>query len=555
MMNRRSVVKGALGLGILAADRLYLPPWLAAQQESKRQFTADPRRFGAAGDGRTKDTHALQQAIDACFQAGGGTVLVPAGNYLIGTIVLKSNITLSLQAGATLLGSTNVADYILPPEAPASVRSGSPRHLIFAYKANNISIQGPGAIDGRSQHFLVRTDRPEPRSEDLWKEVIAFNWKRTIGISPMVELGECTNVHIENVTLQNSVGWALRPIGCDSVLIRGVRIRNPIYASNADGIDPTSCQNVIITDCDIFTGDDAICLKTSNIYGEDKVCRNITVTNCRLSTCCSGFRVGIEGPGGFENINFSNSIIYSNDVPFNQRVLAGIAIQMVDNGWIDGVTVSNIEMRNVRAPIMVRLQNKIGAPAPAMTGRLKSVKISNVRATGAILTSSITGIPQHMVEDVTLDGIQISTSEPGRAEWAQNHLLEREDDYPGPQMFGRFPCYGLYARHVKDLRLSNVRIASQTKDPRPMLVCEDVQGLDLTKIDGTPSGDDLPFLDLRNVQNASIHGNTAPAGTKIYARISGAESQNIRLADNVLPRVEKAIDLAPDLPKGAVTSQ
>jgi hypothetical protein len=285
------------------------------------------------------------------------------------------------------------------------------------------------------------------------------------------------------VTLRNSPGWTLRPIACDTVTIRGVRIRNPVHGPNTDGIDPTCSENVIISDCDIDTGDDAICVKSENPYGELRVTRNITIANCVLTTCCNGLKIGTMTQGGVENITFANSVVYNRDVPLNERVIAGLALEVVDGGWIDGVVATGIRMQNVRTPIFVRLGNRgvgQGVPTP---GRVRGIMISDVHATGAVLTSSITGLPGHRVEDVTLRNVRIDTDERGQPEWLEREIPEAETDYPEARMFGRLPAYGLYCRHATGIRLSDVRVQAAAPDPRPLLVCDDV--IDVT-VEGAP---------------------------------------------------------------------
>ena len=206
----------------------------------------------------------------------------------------------------------------------------------------------------------------------------------------MVELANVTNLHVENITLQNSVGWTLRPIGCKNVLIRKVTIRNPINASNCDGIDPQACEDLLIDGCDIVTGDDAICVKSGNFYGGNQLSRNISITNCRVSTCTNGLTVGTEASKPFQNISFSNCVVYAVDGPINQRPY--LRSLRRDDGWhpsIDGVTFNNIEMINVRTPIFVRLQVSAGSLKYSQTtntplkGSIQNVSFSNIQATGA----------------------------------------------------------------------------------------------------------------------------------------------------------------------------
>jgi len=485
----------------------------------------DVREYGAKGDGKTKDTALIQKAVEACAAAGGGAVYLSPGTYLSGTIVLKDNVTFHLEAGATLLGSTVLADYVLQP-GPPPTGDANGKHLLFARDAENVTLSGSGRIDGQGRAFWVPANRVPPKSEDLWRDVATYDWKPGDRPSPMVEFFNCRNLRIEDVTLANSFGWTLRPIECDTVFIRGLKIRNPIIGPNTDGIDPTCCRNVFISDCDISTGDDCICLKSERPYGRLGVSKNITITNCVLTCCCNGLKFGTATAGGFENVTFSNSVIYNDDVPLNARVISGIALEMVDGGWMDGVVISNIRMQRVRTPIFVRLGARHGS------GRLRGVSIDNVRATGAILTSSITGIPGHDVEDVTLSNIHIDTEEAGKAEWMTKPVPEQISSYPEARMFGRLPSYGFYCRHVAGLKLENVAITAVQPDERPALHFEDVKELHLDRVDVSAPITPQPLVRLIDVRDAAITACTAPANTAVAVALEGESTKNVRLAGN-----------------------
>lgn len=517
--------------------------------------TFDPRRYGAKGDGATIDTMAFQEAIDACTQSGGGTVLVGPGTYVTGTITLKSNVTLELQAGATIFGSSNYADYVLPPEGLAAMKGQPGQHLIFAINAQNITILGPGVIDGNGKRYYVPVHRAPIKPEDEYKDIASFEMARSVTISPMVDLANCTNVRVENITLQNAVGWTLHPVGCKQVLIRKVTVRNPINASNTDGIDPCSCVDALITDCDVITGDDAICVKSLNPYGVNTASRNVAIVNTKVSTCCSGLRTGPEGAYGFSNINFSHCEIYSIPGPVNVQVAAGIAIELSSGTQtMDGVSYSDITMRNVRTPIFIRLQKALGRPQNPLNGVMKNIQITDVRATGAILTSAITGLAGMPVRNVTLNNVHIDTIEPGQLAWTENVIKEGEAAYSGAAMFGRLPSYGFYVRHVEGLTMQNVTVDSLVKDPRPMLSCEDVQQLTLQNVSGTASDPSQPFLKLKDVQGASIQGNRAPQGTGVYARVSGPNSHNIQFSGNDFSQTGSPVLKTQDTPADAVRS-
>lgn len=514
----------------------------------------DVRGFGAAGDGKSKDTAAIQKTINACTQSGGGTVYVPPGTYLTGTIVLKSNVNFHLESDATILGSKDLADYtpLANDAGPKLKGDANAKHLIFARDAENLTISGSGRVNGQGPSFWVPSGRKVPPPEDAWRDVATYDWKPLDRASPMVELFNCKNVRVEDVTFENASGWTFRPIECDTLLIRGLKIRNPVIGPNTDGIDLTCCRNVSISDCDIATGDDAICLKSEGPYGVMGLSRNITITNCVLTCCCNGLKFGTATHGGYENITFTNSVIHNDDVPLNARVISGIAIEMVDGGWVDGVVISNVRMQRVRTPIFVRLgERRKAADKPSF---LRGVTIDNVHADGAILTSSITGIPGSDVQDVTLSNIRIETDEGGKREWVDRKIPEQITSYPEARMFGRLSSYGFYCRHVSGLRMDNVQITSASPDERPAMHFEDVKGLRLDSFSGTAPAADQPLLRLVDVQDCLVTGCAVPAKSPAAVEVRGANSRAIRLVANDFSGCGTAVVMADGAAGTAVSS-
>ena len=281
---------------MLVAQALGAPPdtWL------------DVTKYGAVADGKTNDAAAIQKAIDACNKAGGGTVYLPAGNYLSGSLQLKSNVTLHLSPGATLWGSRNYQDY------PG-------RGLIWARDADNIAIEGKGTMDGQDEAFF------EP------------NFGRPkAGRPTMVLLNKCTRVRIEDVTLRYAPAWTIHPKDCENIWIRGIKLLNHVQALNSDGIDPDSCRNVHISDSYIEAGDDCIVLKTTATRdgGKAGACENITVTNCVLISSASGIKLGTESHGDFRHCVFSNIVIRKTWTP--------LALFIKDGGAVEDVSFSNI---------------------------------------------------------------------------------------------------------------------------------------------------------------------------------------------------------------------
>src|SRR6185437_9445074 len=303
-----------------------------------------------------------------------------------GLIELKSRVTLNLAEGSTLLGSTSLEDY----RSDSSVfghGGPNPRHLIFAMNANDVAISGAGRIDGQGSAFWEPSGKPPLPEDQQWNGVASHDLIAKQGgrPSPMLLFVNCRGLTIENVHIANASGWTLHAINCDEVEIKGISIKNPVNGPNTDGIDITGCQDVTITNCNVDTGDDAICLKTSSAFGsEPRLIKNVVVTNCHLTTCCNGFKLGTESEGGFENITFLDSVIHNGEVPYKERVIAGIALEVVDGGWIDGVIAKNIQMDRTRTPIFIRLGNRKRVHDYTQRG-LRNVSIENVKATEGLV--------------------------------------------------------------------------------------------------------------------------------------------------------------------------
>ena len=489
--------------------------------------------YGAKPDGKTLNTSAIQRMIDDVSNAGGGVVYAPPGIFLVGGLELKSRVTLYLEAGCILLGSTSIADYSYHPGPPMQGDENG-HHLLFARSAEDVALCGLGVIDGQGSSYWERVYRAPVPPENQWRDVATWDYRvknNNRRPSPMVEFAQCHNVHISGITLKNSAGWTLRPVNCDTVVIDGICIRNPCFGPNCDGIDITASSNVFISNCEIATGDDAICLKSESPYGGAVLpTRNITITNCTLTTSCNGFKIGTATVGAFENIVFSNSVIYSDPVPINARVIGGISIEMVDGGTVDGVVVSNIRMENVRAPIFVRLGERRRKEGTF----LRDVLIDGVDATGAIITSSITGVPDLRLSDITVSNCRIRTMEQGQAEWIRREIPEVANQYPEAWMMGRLPAYGFFVRHADRVRLRNVECITDMPDARPAIVCDDAEDLIFTGVELSAPTGDAALIELRNTRRAFLTGMRMPQGTKVLARVSGAGSSSISLVGNSL---------------------
>lgn len=549
MLRREFLSASPLLVGMGAAGMASVAPIMAAKGARTVKNILD---YDAKPNGKTLNTMAIQRAIDDVFRAGGGLVYAPPGIFLIGGIELKSRVTLYLEVGCVLLGSASIDDYDYHPGPPMQGDANG-HHVLFAQNAEDVTLCGLGAIDGQGMAYWENIHRPPMLPENAWKDVATFDYRvknHNRRPSPMVEFAQCRNIRISGVTLKNSSGWTLRPVACETVVIDGIRIRNPAIGVNTDGMDITASRNVYVSNCDVITGDDAICLKSENPYGDVLPTENITITNCTLTTSCNGFKMGTATHGTFANIVFSNSVIYSDGAgPVNARVIGGVSIEMVDGGSVDGVVISNIRMQNVRAPIFVRLNERTKKEGSF----LRNVLIEGVDAEGAIVTSSITGVPGLRPSDITVANCRIRTMEGGKADWVRREIPEAADRYPECWMMGRLPAYGFYIRHADRVRLRNVEYIADAPDERPAIVCDDVDDVILDGLELTaPAASNMPAIDLRQTRRAFLTGMRQPAGSDTFAQISGPESAEIRLLGNALDGGSQAINYADGAAQASV---
>lgn len=445
--------------GILTRAAWFAMAALAFSPVARAAATLPAAERGVISDGETLNTAVIQKLIDEASAQGGGTVVFPAGRYVTGTIQLKDGVTLRLEAGAVLLGSTRAADYrnLDPFTAGDGVPLGYA--LIVADSAKNVGIEGAGTIDGRGRE-LRATQNPYNVRPFLMR------WLR------------CTGVTVKEVQLTNPGAWTLNFFQSRDITVEHVTIRTRATGlANNDGIDLDSCDGAVIRDCDIDSGDDALCFKATSPLPS----RNITVTNCKLSTKCNGIKLGTESLGGFENITVTGCTL-------NNIGMAGIALYEVDGGDLQRVTVSDITMDGVSVPISIRLGARLKtfrpSDQPKPVGRLRDVTIKNVRATGVrMIGLLINGIPGHPVENLTLENIEITVPGGGTAEQAKVELPEREAAYPEFSMFGRvMPASGIYLRHARYVTFKNVRTTAVQPDARPEKVFVDVDGLTPPKL-------------------------------------------------------------------------
>ncbi len=486
------------------------------------------RHFGAKGDGQSKETRAIQSAIDAAG-ANGGTVYFPPGRYLSGTVRLKSNVTIFIDAGAVLLSSQDKDDF--DPYEKLSFKSYSDDEttdfhyaLIRGQDIEHVGVTGPGTIDGN------RTKRHGPKP---------------------IALKNCRHIAVRDITLQNSPNYNISLLGCDYVNIEGVTILN----GYCDGIDPDCCHHVRIVNCFVESWDDSIVPKASFALGYRRSTENVTVTNCVLTTGCNCFKLGTESSGDFKNITVSNCAMFARPELWKKGPNSGISLEMVDGASLERVAVSNIVMVGIRAPIYIRQGNRGRAQEVPKPEHLQDITISDVVASGAEWASSVTGIPGYAVRGITLRNVRVNVKRGGPAELAGKVVEEMENGYPDAGRFGDLPAYGLFCRHAENLVLDNIRFELEKPDGRPAVVADDVKDLELRALAAEPPSGNEPVIHLRNVRGCFVQGMRARPGTKTLFKLSGSETGGIRAIGNDFTEATLSFELEDGVAKNVLQQE
>jgi polygalacturonase len=544
-----TLLSSFIGVCLLAG---WLPVWPTgtrgqeglAQARENQAVEYDVRTFGAKGDGKTLDTNAINSAISAAAANGGGTIRFRAGSYLSFSIRLKSNISLYLDQGATILAAD-------PKDAPKDLNTGYDlpepnawdmyqdfghshwqNSLISGIDLENVSIIGPGQINGRG--LTRRSPRPRrpvqpgdtpaslgggqpsvqvesPLGENDDPAVMSGLGNKAIGLKL------CRNVLLRDFSILNGGHLAVLATGVDNLTIDNVKVD-----TNRDGFDIDASRNVRISNCSVNSpNDDAIVLKSSFALGYARATENVTITNCLVSGYDIGslldgtykrnvreapdhdgptgrIKFGTESNGGFKNITISN-IVFDH--------CRGLALETVDGGLLEDITITNITMRDVlTAPIFLRLGSRMRGPAGAPVGELRRIQISNVVAYNADprYASIISGVPGHNIEDVGLSNIRIYYRGGGPLAQAALSPAEKEAGYPEPSMFGEMPAYGFFIRHVKGIELNDVEVSYAREDLRPAFVLNDVNGADFVHVKAQLANGAFTFL-LQSVTDFSAY--------------------------------------------------
>lgn len=466
---------------ILGVNILYVLCLFSFATETKTIYKLTD--FGAKADGVTLNSTAIQKAIDTANANGGGIVSFSEGVYLSGSIELKSNVSINLEKGAILLGSTNPFDYH---------RMNRWKALIMADGQTNIGISGEGTIDGQGLQLALNADSlyhlgilKDPNYRVRRKRVSEYERPQ------IIEMVNCKNVSITDVQIQNASCWVQTYDLCENLLIDGINVYSDAFWNN-DGIDISDCHNVRITNCLVNSADDGICLKS---HSPNHFNDSIYIANCTVRSSASAIKFGTASLGGFKNIKIENIKIYD-------TYRSAIALESVDGGTLENIEISGIFATNTGNALFIRLghRNQDGKP-----GALRNVHIRNIKVEiskdrpdndyilkGPALAffhnpfpASITGIPGAEVENVVIEDIEIIYPGGAHKGYAYvplnrlNDISEQIADYPEFSNFGELPAWAFYVRHVNGLTMKNISLVLKNSDFRSAYVFDDVSNLKL----------------------------------------------------------------------------
>jgi polygalacturonase len=536
MQNFDSMRRAILRAGSLGSAGALLPAVSFAAAAKKGDVASttgifDVRKYGAAGDGKAVDTPAVNRAIEAAAAAGGGMVLFPPGTYLCFSIHLKSNVHLHIEQGATILAADSpqpgqstgynggTYDAAEPKTDWDAYQDYGHNHwhnsLIWGEDIHDFSITGSGLIWGKG---LSRGTSHSSVGPTFIAEQAGVGNKA-------IALKNCHNVLLRDFSILKGGHFGLLATGVDNLTIDNLTID-----TDRDGLDIDCCQNVRVSNCYVNSPwDDGICPKSSYALGYARATRNMTITNCWVAGCYQlgtvldgtfkkfdpGVRVphngrikyGTESNGGFINTTISNCVFEGCE---------GLALESSDGALLEDCTITNITMRDlVTGPFFLRLNARLRGPKESTkVGTLKRVMISNIACYNAAQRGSIlSGIPGYPIEDVKLSNIYVEQVGGGTADDAKIQVPEIVDAYPDPGRFGPIPTTGFFLRHMKNLEMSHVEIATTAPDARPAFHLTDIERADFFAVTAA-RGADGAFA-LNNVKDLRIGWSRAAADTTL----------------------------------------
>ncbi|OKS85112.1 glycoside hydrolase family 28 protein [Mucilaginibacter polytrichastri] len=442
--------------------------------------TFNIKDYGAIADGKTVNTAALQNAVDACSANGGGMVYVPAGTFVTGTFHLKSNINLYLENGAVLKGSPDLKDYV---SYTMPVYGLNYYGMLYTTDAENVSITGAGTIDGNNPvfHDFTKAKKIDAKSSSLTRQKDNFRHVESgIGDGPvvpnkdrphqMVIFSNCKNVHMRDVSLINSPFWTLHFADCDAVNVSGIRLWSGLLVPNADGIDVTSCSNVVIDNCDIRAGDDAIAIvgydhhfEIPGFKGLKHVSENIIVSNCNLQSNSSGIRIGFLDQNTVRNVHVSHTNITNSS--------RGIGIFLRDEGSLENITFSDMHIETYLhtgdwwgngEPIHI---SAVRGKEHVKLGTIRNIEFNNISCTGEN-GMLIYGSAESVIQDVRFNNVSFQLKNSKLNDVAGGNIDMRGGLAPKDQLFAS-DIPGLMAHFVAGLSINNFRLSWDNSITQP----------------------------------------------------------------------------------------
>lgn len=448
------------------------------QASAKDYFVSD---FGAKADGITINTRTIQRAIDYINENGGGRLVFQAGNYVTGSVYIKSGVTLHLEYGANLIGSTNPFDYVRDPY----IRWTS---MIFALKQDNVGITGKGTLNGRG--FITANNMVDYVQRGIVSDELKYD-RTTVEIRPvLIYFRECSNVTITDVTMRDPASWNQIYDQCKNVYVDGIYVDSKSYWNN-DGIDIVDCDGVVLKNSYFDAADDVLCFKS---HSYEHICQNVVVENCVGRSSANGLKFGTVSKGGFKNFKINNITIFD-------TFRSAITFAAVDGGEIENIEVDGLRSINTGNVIFLRIGDRW---SKGKQPYMKDITIKNVYAEVPfgkpdvgynyegpiednprnISPASIVGIPEHKIQNVTLENIEIVYPGAGNPLYAYrgttaadlDSIPEMHARYPEFSQWKELPAWGFYIRHAEGIHFKNVKLTAEKKDYRPSIVMDDVKG-------------------------------------------------------------------------------
>ncbi len=457
--------------------KLYFFLLLGFQLSAKDYIATE---FGVKNDGITLNTCSIQKAIDFIHENGGGRIVFESGNYVTGSIYLKSNVTLQLNYGATILGSTNPFDYVKDKKIGWM-------SMIFAVNQENIGITGKGTINGRG--FTTANNMVNYIHRGVYTDPLKYDRPNETNRPQNIYFRECANIVITDITLRDPASWNQTYDQCKNLYVDHITVDSKSYWNN-DGIDIVDCDGVVIKNSYFDAADDVLCFKS---HSAQHMCQNVVVDNCVGRSSANGLKFGTVSRGGFKNFKVTNLTIFD-------TFRSAITFAAVDGGEIENIVIDGVRSINTGNVIYLRIGDRWSSGKKPY---MKNITISNVYAEVPlgkpdvgynfegpiedlprnISPASIVGLVENKIQNVTLKNIQIVYPGSGNPLYAKRGLTPAELDgipemreaYPEFSQFKELPAWGFYVRHAEGINFENVTFTALKKDYRPSVVLDDVK--------------------------------------------------------------------------------